>query len=133
VGLSDYYKKWHLQELVEVPSTFPPPWDAPSWKFCDGREVMGLFRQDQSKETLIAAAQEVNTRGRFACSLYENEDLRHGVVLRCDDVFIRLEGDAMTAPASANVQFKTFVAVVTSRVKDVTEAMNGDEQMMVIP
>jgi len=118
MGLNSYYKKWYLQEFVEIPSVFPPPWDAPSWELGDGRAVMGLFRQDQSAEVLIAAAQGIETRGRFMCSPSEN--LKHGNVLRSGEmgVFIKLEGDPLQAPAQAMVQVKSFVATVTSRASE---------------
>ena len=115
MAISSYYKKWYLQGLVEVPSQFPPPWDAPTWEFGDGREVQGMFRQDQSTETLIAASQGIQTMGRFAC--HPSENLKHGDVLRSEElgVFIRLEGDALQAPEFATTQVKTFAAVIVSR------------------
>jgi len=113
--LEQQYKSWYLQELREVPSVFPPPWDTPTWEFGDGREVQGMFRQDQSTETLIAASSGVQTMGRFATS--PNENLYHGAVLRSEElqVFIRLEGDPLTAPSFASTQVQTWAAVVTSR------------------
>ena len=118
MGLSAYYKTWYLQELREVPSPFPPTWNTPTWEYGDSREVKGFFRQDQSKETLIAAAQDVRTLGRFAC--HSSENLLPGDVLRSVElgVFIRLEGDALETPKQATVQVKTFAAYVTSRTTE---------------
>jgi len=129
MALSNYYKKWHLQELVEVPSIFPPPWDTPTWEFGDGREVQGFFRQDQSTETLIAASSGVQTMGRFATS--PNENLYHGAVLRSEElgVFLRLEGDKISSPEFATTQISTWMATVTSRTIEEQKALK-DEGLM---
>jgi len=96
MGLQKYYKKWLLQESTN-----------------DEREVLGIFRQDQSSETQIAAGQGINSHGRFACS--PDESLNHGDVLRCDNLFIRLEGDSQQSPKFAITQIKTFFATIISR------------------
>ena len=115
MGLSAYYKTWFLQGLVETPSIFPPPWNQSTWEMADLRPVQGMFRQDQSTETLIAAASGIDTRGRFAVSPQAN--LKHGDVLRSEElgVFMRLEGDPLTAPSFASTQVQTWATVVTSR------------------
>jgi len=96
MGIQKYYQKWILQESTG-----------------NEREVLGIFRQDQSSETRIAAGQGINSHGRFA---YEpNESLNHGDVLRCGNLFIRLEGDLQKSPKFAITQIKTFYAITISR------------------
>jgi hypothetical protein len=123
MGLSKYYKPWEMWELAEVPSEFPPPWDNPTFELQATRKLQGLFKQDQSAETMIAAAQGIDTRGRFACKPSEN--LKHGDVLRSEElgVFIRLEGDPLTAPSFASTQVQTWAAVVTSRTVEEQTAL----------
>jgi len=109
-----YYKTWQLQGLAFVPSPYPPPWDEPTPVYGDIGEVQGFFRQDQSKEALIAATKGIATWGRFACDPLAN--LQPGDVLRSEeDVFIRLVGDPLVSPPFAAVQVKTYAAYITSR------------------
>ena len=112
------YKTWFLQDFTEAPSIAPPPWDTPLWESADSREVKGFFRQDQSEESLVAATQGINTRGRFAC--HPSENIKHGDVLRSAEmnIFIRLEGDSLITSEFAGAQVKIFAARVTSRVTE---------------
>ena len=112
---------WYLQAIIYVPSPWPPPWNQSIPEFGDSRIVKGMFRQDQSKETLIAAAQGTVTRGRFATAI--NENLKPGDVLRDENrVFIRLASESLDASVNAAVQIKTYQAYETERGKEEHEA-----------
>jgi len=113
--MNEYYIDWWLQQLVKVPSVFPPPWDTPTWELGDGRIVRGCFRQRNSQLEMIAAGREAMTIGEFICDISEN--LQSGDVLRGEEmqVFLKIEGDPKQAPPQADEQIKYFPAHVTSR------------------
>ena len=113
------FKTWELWTWVELPSPWPPPWNAEAWgEYRPSRNVQGFFRQDQSKETIIAAAQGTRTIGRFCVMIAEN--IPFGALLFDSEEgkYIRLEGDPLKAPPGATTQIKTYLASVTSRTQE---------------
>ena len=114
MDISRYYEAWYLQELIERPTGLPPPWDTEK-VYGDSTRIEGRFLLTQSTEQLIAAAQDIATRGRFAC--HPSEDLVNGYILRreSDSTFIRLVSDPLVAPTQAVSQIKTYEAVVADR------------------
>jgi hypothetical protein len=114
MAMHDYYKKFYMQEYVKVPSGFPPPGDF-DYVLSDGTDIYGVFIQDSSSEMLVAGAQGLNTRGRFATR--PNVPLRDGEIIRreSDNVFIRIIGDAKQSPEQAESQIKLFTGEIIER------------------
>ena len=100
MALEDYYEHFFVQKLEEQPSPYPTPWTPPQ-VYVDDREIQGMFKQQQSSEVNVAAAQGISSVGRFACS--SSELFPSGTVLRRvrDGQYIRLIGTPMTAPPQA--------------------------------
>jgi hypothetical protein len=114
MAMHDYYVKFYVQEFIKKPTGFPPPFDF-EYIYADGVDIYGLFVQDSSSEMLIAGAQGLRTRGRFATC--PNVPLRDGEIVRreSDNVFIRIIGDAKQSPEQAESQIKLFTAEITER------------------
>jgi hypothetical protein len=112
MALEDYYEPFHVQELGELPSSA----DEKIYEFRDGMQVMGIFKQKQSGEMLVADSLGTVTHGRFAA----NAELASGSFLRRvrDNVFIKLVGDPLQSPPQAITQVRTWHSYVTTRERE---------------
>ena len=112
--LDRHGESFFVQENVRVPSGFPPPHE---WKFelGDSTEVLGMFIQSQSDDALIAGAQGIATRGRFAAEADAPVDELTVLRRARDNTFIRLIGDPIIAPEMAIAQIKVYAAEITER------------------
>ena len=112
--MQSYYELFYKQEMVQVSSGFPPPWD---WDFImgDGAEVYGVYIRDDSTEMRIAGGQGLRTVGRFACS--PSVPIESGITLRrvSDNNFYRITGDPKVSPKKARIQTMLFDCELISR------------------
>ena len=114
--ITHYLEPFYIQELVEVPSKAPPPWNQPTWVHGDGREVKGKFVISQTDEVLIAAAMGTRTNGRFITTDFDAPiDTRTTLRRTSDNIFFDIIGDPIEAPARAKVRVRVFECRITSR------------------
>jgi hypothetical protein len=114
--ISDYFSTWYLQAYDKVSTGYPPPYDV-RWQWTDSYEIQGLFVQNQSNEALIAGAVGIETKGRFSVEFIPPKDgvdpnvpLSDGDVLRSGETYIKLIGEPVCSPDTADVKIKVFVA-----------------------
>ena len=114
MAIESYFETYFLQEHAETLSGFQEPSDMIS-EYHDGMEIAGLFVQSQSDKMMIASAQGVKTRGKFA--VLPSTHLRDGDTVRRvrDGLYIKIIGDSLQSPAQAASQVKTFMAEVIDR------------------
>jgi len=116
--MQKYFEKFYIQEKIRTPNPFYPQWDSNPYiwgKFGDGREIKALYIQDTSTERIIANAQGIEARGRFATT--PDADISDGVTVRrvSDDILFRIIGKAKQSPAKAKTQIKLFEAEYLKR------------------
>lgn len=101
--MQSYYELFYKQEMVQVSSGFPPPWQY-DWIMGDGAEVYGVYIRDDSTEMRIAGGQGLRTVGRFACS--PSVPIESGITLRrvSDNNFYRITGDPKASGTPATWQ-----------------------------
>jgi len=115
MALTDYYEPFFVQELVEKPSPFPPPFDKPIPVPTDGDGIMGMFKQSQSTEAMIASAKGIATFGKFACD--PSIKLESGTIVRRvrDGAYMKVIGTPLTSPPQASTQVSTWESYIINR------------------
>jgi len=111
----DYFEPFYLQEFIEKPSPFPPPFDEPIFEFGDGKPIVGQFVQNQSKEVQQAATIDMKTVGRFTCG--RDIEIETGSTLRrvSDSSYFRLTALPKIGQQRAITQVQAWVAIETDR------------------
>jgi len=114
MAMKDYYEPFFTQELVRVPTVYPPPYDW-IWEMGDGEEFVGLYIVDNSQEVRIASAQGIKVGGRFVVD--PDVPIKDGDVVRrvSDDVYFRIIGEPKISPKQARSQVKLFQAQITEK------------------
>ena len=114
MALSRYYKIYFIQQYIEKPSGFPPPFDTIK-ELGDGDEIRGLFIPDQSTEMMVASAPTIGTRGRFITDSDAPIDSKDTLREADTGFFLNLTGDPLTAPDFSPTQSKRYFAEIIER------------------
>ena len=113
--IEKYFEPFFLQEHKETASNMPPPHDKPIKKLVDGKQIMGLFVLQNTREGVQAQAQTTNTSGRFLCAV--GEPIKSGSILRRagDGKYFSLTGDGIKSPGMAASQITVYPADISDR------------------
>ena len=103
-----------MQTYADVETGFSYPHDTIQ-ELTDGEAIYGIFKISRSTETLIASAQNIQTKGKFVTSA--NAPINGRTTLRRarDGLFFSIIGDAKTAVPQASIQLKSYEAEITDR------------------
>ena len=113
--IEKYFEPFFLQEHEETASGLPPPHDKPIKKLVYGKQIMGLFVLQSTREGAQAQAQTTNTSGRFSCAI--GEPVKSGSIIRraSDGKLYSITGDGLKAPSMAVSQIAVYPAEVADR------------------
>jgi len=114
MSLMDRYNKpYFIQEFVEMPSPFPPPWDAPIWQYADGEGIIGALKQDKTTEARIADAQGIVVGGLFVTG----SKIDHGAILRRveDNAYFKATGEPQEGKPITLSDMNVYSIRLTSR------------------
>ena len=110
-----YFEPFYLQEHRETVSGLTPPNDGPIKMLVDGKQVMGLFVLQNTREGVLAQSQTTSTSGRFSCGV--EEPVESGSILRraSDGKYFSLTGDGTKSPGIAVSRIAVYPAGIVDR------------------
>ena len=113
--IEKYFEPFFLQEHRETESGLPPPHDKPIKKLAVGKQIMGLFVLQNTREGLQAQARTTSTSGRFSCAI--GEPIKSGSIIRraSDGKLYSITGDGTKVPGMAVSQIAVYPAEIADR------------------
>ena len=111
-----YNETYYVQEFVEKPPSFPPPFDTPIWDYADGRAVVGAFTQSKSDEVRTAEAQDIQTMGLFVTGSH----IDTGSVLRrvSDNAYFKIIGEPRVGKSISLPEMRVYSMTLTTRSEE---------------
>ena len=104
--VDNYFTTFYIQQWTTVTDGFGG-W---VWKWGDGIEFQGLYRQDQSTEMRIAEAQGISSIGTFITGM--NIPIEENDVIRreSDGLYFKITGKPVMSPEPATVKIQRMNA-----------------------